>query len=496
MAIDGPILRRICVSHSFSAWNDRVFQFSAVLILAIVYPGTLLPASVYALSRSVVAIVFAPKMGEKIEKIDRLVVVRRSIVFQRIAVVLSAVVFLLMIQFRIGQPTEPMVYKVLSLFALSVFACIEKLAAVVNTVSIERDWVVVIADSDTEGLRHLNSIMRRIDLFCKLAGPLAISFIVASSVEIAAWVILGSNALSVFVEYFTVARVYYVVPALASRRAPDCQGNSAEFPLSADDSSEHVDSVQSAMPVKVDQQSALSRYIHHDLFFPSFALALLYFNILSFGGQLVTYLIATGYSASMVGVLRSIAAVFELAATWFAPISLNRIGPVRSSLRFVSFEAVCIIIASVAIYLTPVSTPDEANSGKFLHFFSSKSTFVALVAVIFSRVGLWGFDLSVQSLIQEEVEADFRTSFSSIESSFQNGFELLLFGSTIFFATPAVFWIPCMLTMAFIILAVLCTAIYTRKVRKHLIHLPQWFSKPAEAYRVVNTVLDDQIEMD
>lgn len=73
------IARRLYLSHFLSTWNSRVFEFGAVLYLATIYPGTLLPMSVYALTRGVSAIVFAPVVGQYIDIGDRLRVVRFSI---------------------------------------------------------------------------------------------------------------------------------------------------------------------------------------------------------------------------------------------------------------------------------------------------------------------------------------------------------------------------------------------------------------------------------
>jgi len=53
----------------------------------------------------------------------------------------------------------------------------------------------------------LNAQMRRIDLFCKLFGPLVISLIDGISTTIAIWATLGLNVASVVVEYFAIAEV-------------------------------------------------------------------------------------------------------------------------------------------------------------------------------------------------------------------------------------------------------------------------------------------------
>ena len=53
----------------------------------------------------------------------------------------------------------------------------------------------------------LNARMRRIDLFCKLAGPLFIALIDGASTKIAIFVALGTSAISIPIEYFTIAHV-------------------------------------------------------------------------------------------------------------------------------------------------------------------------------------------------------------------------------------------------------------------------------------------------
>lgn len=77
--IPANITNRLYISHFLSTWNSRVFEFGAVLYLATIYPGTLLPLSIYALSRGLAAIIFAPVVGHYIDVGNRLSVVRFSI---------------------------------------------------------------------------------------------------------------------------------------------------------------------------------------------------------------------------------------------------------------------------------------------------------------------------------------------------------------------------------------------------------------------------------
>ena len=70
---------RLYVSHFLSTWNSRLFEFGAVLFLASIFPGTLLPLSSYALVRAASAIILSPAVGRYIDNGNRLRVVQLSI---------------------------------------------------------------------------------------------------------------------------------------------------------------------------------------------------------------------------------------------------------------------------------------------------------------------------------------------------------------------------------------------------------------------------------
>ena len=53
----------------------------------------------------------------------------------------------------------------------------------------------------------LNSQMRRIDLFCKLAGPLIIALINGISTRLGIIIIFALNVTSVAIEYWAIANV-------------------------------------------------------------------------------------------------------------------------------------------------------------------------------------------------------------------------------------------------------------------------------------------------
>lgn len=131
--------RLLYISHFLSAWNSRAFEFGAFLFIAAIFPETLLPASIYALTRAGAAAILSPYLGSCVDSMDRLSVMRLSIIAQRLAVASSCVILFGLMNARGFLDQVVTLYAGLAL--LSVLACVEKLGAVICTVAIERDWV-------------------------------------------------------------------------------------------------------------------------------------------------------------------------------------------------------------------------------------------------------------------------------------------------------------------------------------------------------------------
>lgn len=132
--------------------------------------------------------------------------------------------------------------------------------------------------------------------------------------------------------------------------------------------------------------SDFMQYFRHRDFLPSMALSFLYLTVLSFSGQMVTFLLSVGYTSTQVGLLRTVSVALEISATWLGPALMRRVGVVRAGLWSISWQISCISTA-VAFFMM-LHKPFNAASG-------------LIAGVIGSRVGLWMFDLCIQTIIQE-----------------------------------------------------------------------------------------------
>lgn len=225
--------------------------------------------------------------------------------------------------------------------------------------------------------------MRRIDLFCKLVSPLAIALVDGLSTIIAVLATLAINAVFAPVEYFLIARTYRSVPLLGITGQPGRETSGVGRIATA--------ATELGFPGLLLLQSrqllrAINAYLSQSAFLPSMSLSLLYLTVLSFSGQMITYLLSIGFTSTHIGLIRTASVFVEMSATWLAPKVMAKLGPTRAGMWFLSWQTVCLSIG-VGLF--------------WLHWSPFWAASYLVAGVVASRIGLWGFDLSAQIIIQE-----------------------------------------------------------------------------------------------
>lgn len=190
---------------------------------------------------------------------------------------------------------------------------------------------------------------------------------------------------------------------------------------------------------------------------------------------MTTYLISAGYNSFIIALVRTVAVVFELSSTWIAPRLMKRTLPARVGMWFLSWQMLWLGAAVVFFWAEP--RPIVAASW-------------LVVGTIFSRIGLWGYDLCAQFIVQEvrcnleslywsvsnmiqEVQGNYRGSFSSTEASLQNAFELISYVSTIIWSRPTQFRYPVLISAVATYLSGFLFGKFLRQRRRHLVHMPE-----------------------
>ncbi|KAF3061035.1 Solute carrier family 40 member 1 [Daldinia childiae] len=177
------------VSHAFSTWNARGYEFAAILFTAAAYPDTLVAAALRMIIVYFAMILFSSSVGQWVQKSpSRLRTLLSTIVCNRGSVILGSFFWVLILSQEdlVGRQAtfvlpENAILKGIG-FAIAVtLGIIERLSASANLISMERDWVVTVAApaGNPYDLTHLNAVMRRIDLVCKLISPILISAVIS-----------------------------------------------------------------------------------------------------------------------------------------------------------------------------------------------------------------------------------------------------------------------------------------------------------------------------
>lgn len=230
----------------------------------------------------------------------------------------------------IGIPTHPL-FKGGIFTLILLLGILECLSASGNMLSMERDWVITAASPAGQAydLTHLNSVMRRIDLICKLIAPILISIIVsATSTRIGVIVVGGMSAASWAVEIFCARRVWNRNPRLQELKSSGVGGELGTQVLSP------VGMVNRVLQGLHRYAQDFKMYFSSTVCIPSLALALLHLSALSYSATFITFLLSTGFSLQLITIARAAGSVVEISSTVVTPVGVQYLGKARNHGRF------------------------------------------------------------------------------------------------------------------------------------------------------------------
>ncbi|KAI1268790.1 Ferroportin1-domain-containing protein [Xylariaceae sp. FL1019] len=365
------------VSHAFSTWNARGYEFAAILFTAGAYPDTLVaaalrlppkqPASnaIYSLDLDltgksmiiiyVAMIFFSSSVGQWVQRSpDRLRTLLSTILCNRGSVILGSFVWLFILSqensvANESPANEPLRYTVPQndilkgvVFAVAIaFGIVERLSASGNMISMERDWIVTAAaplgkpwyyapPSFLDDLTNLNAVMRRIDLVCKLIAPIAISIIISATGSVRVGVVYTAltSLISIPIELLSAKRVWNACPVLQAPKLIAQPRHTQEQESTVSD--HRLMGIISSWQTRVRQHfHGFETYFSTKVWVPSVALALLHFNMLTWRATFITYLINLGYSLNVITLARTIGSVFEISSTVITPWGIAYLGKTR-----------------------------------------------------------------------------------------------------------------------------------------------------------------------
>lgn len=273
--------RLLYVSHLFSQFSEVAWQFCLILFLAAFCNyNSLILVSTYGLVSGIAVCLTGSRAGRFIDGSNRLFVAQRFIWTENVSVLIATFFCYILLERTKTAATDTFMAKpdpswsywvrsrmdgvpldgvsVVVLIGIHVLGSIARILDRGFVVAIERDWVVVMSrlasplyrtentissSADPSSTPHMpdeaerawlsttNVAMKQIDLSCKVVAPAIAGFFIAAfndgsdtghGAELSGAALLVGlvNAAALVVEYVCTARIYVLIPDLATKAPP------------------------------------------------------------------------------------------------------------------------------------------------------------------------------------------------------------------------------------------------------------------------------------
>ncbi|KAL3617433.1 hypothetical protein CASFOL_037754 [Castilleja foliolosa] len=413
-----------------------MWEFSVGLYMINVWPDSLLLAAVYGVVESASTAVLGPLIGQCVDKLSYTQVLKLWLLSQNLSFIAAGGAVIAILIYPDLKSSNYISFIAL-IILINISGAVGVLSTLSGTILVEREWVVVISEGQPpEFLTKMNSIIRRIDLTCKLFAPVISGFIISFvSLTASAMTLVLWNVLSVRLQYWLLMSVYNTIPGLIEtnkRRVSRFLDTEVDENITTNSErkslifSEKSDSKKPESTIErflnISYISAWRLYIKQDIILPGIALALLYFTVLSFGTLMTAALEWEGIPAYVIGIARGINAIVGIAATFLYPILQSRISTLRTGLWSIWSQWTCLLLCVASIFV----------KGKFI------SAYLLMSGVVLSRLGLWMFDLSVIQQMQDHVAESDRCVVGGVQNSLQSLLDLMTYIMGIIISNPQV----------------------------------------------------------
>ncbi|EGW10133.1 solute carrier family 40 member 1 [Cricetulus griseus] len=364
------------LGHSLSTWGDRMWHFAVSVFLVELYGNSLLLTAVYGLVVAGSVLVLGAIIGDWVDKNARLKVAQTSLVVQNVSVILCGIILMMVFLHKNELLTmyHGWVLTVCYILIITI-ANIANLASTATAITIQRDWIVVVAGENRSRLADMNATIRRIDQLTNILAPMAVGQIMTfGSPVIGCGFISGWNLVSMCVEYFLLWKVYQKTPALAVKavlKVEEAELKQLNLPKDTEPKSlegthlmgekdsnireleheqESTCASQIAEPFRTFRDGWVS-YYNQPVFLAGMGLAFLYMTVLGFDCITTGYAYTQGLSGSILSVLMGASAITGIMGTVAFTWLRRKCGLVRTGLFSGLAQLSCLILCVISVFM-------------------------------------------------------------------------------------------------------------------------------------------------
>ncbi|XP_052462808.1 solute carrier family 40 member 1 [Carassius gibelio] len=496
----------IYLGHALSTWGDRMWNFAVAVFLVELYGNSLLLTAVYGLVVAGSVLLLGAIIGDWVDKNPRLKVAQTSLVVQNSAVILCGVLLMVVFQFKEQLTTLYSGWLLTSCYILVItIANIANLASTAMSITIQRDWVVVVAGDDRSKLADMNATVRIIDQLTNILAPMLVGQIMAfGSHFIGCGFISGWNVFSMFLEYFLLRKVYQKTPALAFKAGQKDNDDQElkhlnvqkeiginESPVEGSQLMNETAEVkkttsccyQMTEPIRTFKDGWVA-YYNQSIFFAGMSLSFLYMTVLGFDCITTGYAYTQGLNGSVLSLLMGASAISGICGTVAFTWIRKKCGLIRTGFIAGVAQLSCLVLCVASVFAP--GSPFDLSVSPFdevlKHLFgdsnslresptllptiepqinttvfeeapqieSYMSVSLLFTGVIAARIGLWSFDLTVTQLIQENVIESERGVINGVQNSMNYLLDLLHFIMVILAPNPEAFGLLVIISVSFV----------------------------------------------
>lgn len=462
-------LKLVYISHFLSSWGDRMWQFAIPVILMIIFKNTFIPTAIYSIIIYLGNILAMPLIGKWIDKINRFQVQKKSIVIENLMIILSSLIISIFPFFvNIDEIDLQNKYVISGAVATIIFGIIGEIMNNAQNISTEKDWIIIISKSTDYPINNINKIMKRIDLICKILAPSVIGIIIdrfdnhSQKIFIAGLVIGTWNILSFPLEIILKNILYCKFPELRRKIHTHINGIThnhidGEKYHQHLDSSDYLDDIEyidtnsfNNKQEKCLSLSSFSLYFNHPICLASLSAGMIWMTVLSNGSIMTNYLQWRNINLTLIGAGRGLGALMGVMGTYLFGCLNSRTGNEN--------KTALISLWCFWLYLLPIIFA-------FIFFGQSRtSDYTLMGCCILSRIMMWMFELSLQNIMQKNIEEENRGKINTMHTTMYQTFYILINIFGIIFFKPEHFIYLVVISLSAVGMAVFTLSYWYRKM--------------------------------